>query len=76
MIVFNEYLQEDNYKRVCQRVEESFAQPPELNTKYTVDFKISIGTCNYPDEAASPDALIEKARKSAIDHPNPLKTNT
>ncbi|WP_230973301.1 GGDEF domain-containing protein [Sulfurimonas hydrogeniphila] len=67
IIVFNEYLQEENYRRVCQRVEESFAQAPELNTKYTIDFKVSIGTSVYPDGAVNPDALMEKARKAAID---------
>jgi len=67
IIVFNEYLVEENYKRVYQRVKESFVQTPKLNTKYSIDFKISIGTCNYPDEAGSADALIEKARKAAID---------
>lgn len=66
LIVFNEYLQEENYNKVLQRVKESFIEPPELNTKYNIDFKVAVGTCKYPDEAAEPDQMIEKARKAAI----------
>lgn len=66
MIVFNEYLQEENYNIVLKRVEESFVESPELDTKYDIDYKISIGTCKYPDEAMDVDSLIEKARNGAI----------
>ncbi|ADN08784.1 GGDEF domain-containing protein [Sulfurimonas autotrophica] len=67
VVVFNEYLEERNYNIVLKRVEESFAESPELDTKYNIDFKISIGTCKYPEEANDVDSLIEKARNEAID---------
>ncbi len=67
VIVFNEYLEEENYNILLKRVEESFTKPPELNTKYNIDFKISIGTCKYPNEANDADLLIEKARNKAIE---------
>jgi len=66
LIVFNEYLQEENYHKVLQRVKESFRQPPKLNTRYNIDFKVSIGTSKYPDEANDVKSLIEKARHAAI----------
>jgi len=66
VIVFNEYLEEENYNIVRKRVEEAFEEQPELNTKYNIEYKIAIGTCKYPDEASSADTLIEKARKGAI----------
>ena len=66
IVVFNEYLEEENYSIVLKRVEESFTEAPELNTKYNIDFKISIGICKYPDEASDGESLIEKARNEAI----------
>ena len=66
LIVFNEYLQEENYNKVMQRVKESFVEPPKLNTKYNIDFHVAVGTCKYPDEATEADQMIEKARKAAI----------
>lgn len=66
IVVFNEYLQEENYNIVMERVQEAFAELPELDTKYNIEYKISIGTCKYPDEAMDADSLIEKARNSAI----------
>jgi len=66
VVVFNEYLEKENYNIVLKRLEESFAEPPELDTKYNIDFKISIGTCKYPDEANDVESLIKKARNEAI----------
>ncbi|WP_457749627.1 GGDEF domain-containing protein [Sulfurimonas sp.] len=67
VIVFNEYLEDENYNIVLKRIEESLNEPPQLNTKYNIDFKISIGTAKYPDEANDAVSLIEKARNEAID---------
>ncbi len=66
VVVFNEYLEDENYNIVLKRIEESFSEPPQLNTKYNIDFKISIGIGKYPDEASDVDSLIEKARNEAI----------
>ena len=67
LIVFNEYLEEDNYNIVLERIEKVFKKLPELNTKYEIKYKIAIGTCKYPDEANSVATLMEKARKKALD---------
>lgn len=67
VIVFNEYLEEENYKIVLNRIEESFTEPPELNTKYNIEFKISLGVATYPTDGTDAELLIEKARSAAID---------
>ena len=67
VVVFNEYLEDENYNILLKRIEECFNEPPQLNTKYNIEFKISIGTCKYPDEATDAVSLLEKARNAAID---------
>jgi diguanylate cyclase (GGDEF)-like protein len=66
VVVFNEYLEEENYNIILKRIEESFTEPPELNTKYNIEYKIAIGTCKYPHEATDVESLINKARNEAI----------
>jgi len=67
VVVFNEYLENENYNILLKRVEEAFNESPKLDTKYNIEFQIAIGKSKFPDDAKEAAALIEKAKHQAID---------
>ena len=67
IVVFNEYLEDENYNILLKRVEEAFSEAPKLDTKYNIEFQIAIGKSKFPDDAKEAAALIERAKHEAID---------
>jgi len=66
VIVFNEYLDEENYDVILQRIKESFSNKPNLDTKYQIDFEIAYGHSKYPDDGTDAGLLIDTATKKAL----------
>ncbi|WP_304543030.1 GGDEF domain-containing protein [Sulfurimonas microaerophilic] len=58
IILFNEYLKEDNSHIVIERLQKEFLEDPvDIDASYD----ISIGLCKYPNDGTDSDTLIEKA---------------
>jgi len=66
IIVFNEYLQDNNVDIVLNRIEAAFKEKPHIDTKYNIEYKISLGTVKYPEDGISGDLLIERATQQAL----------
>ncbi|WP_373002339.1 GGDEF domain-containing protein [Sulfurimonas sp.] len=65
VIVFNEYLEEENSNIIFERINTLFNQKFE-DDKGSLDIKISIGISIYPDHAADSNALINDAIRKAL----------
>lgn len=59
IILFNEYLEGDNYKIVLQRLKNGFED--KIHSKLEIAFEPSIGMSIYPEDGTDGDILIEKA---------------
>jgi len=66
VILFNEYLSEENYEIVIKRIEEAFGEKPHLHTKYEIEYEISIGKAIYPRDAKNSEKLLEVAMTNAL----------
>ena len=61
IIVFNEYLSEENYDIIVKRINEAFVEAPHINTKYHIEFNVKIGHTKYPNDGTDPVLLIDRA---------------
>jgi len=66
VIVFNEYLQEENYGIIIDRITKAFKEAPHMNTKYHIVYNISIGHTKYPDNGTDATLLIDRAIHNAL----------
>ena len=66
VIIFNEYLDEDNYDIIIDRIKKAFEEKPHLDTKYNINFEISIGHSKYPDDGTDGNILIDRATQAAL----------
>lgn len=66
VILFNEYLLEENYNILFERLQNSFAEKFTLNSTTTFDFDISIGTAISSDVKTTSAALINEATRQAL----------
>ncbi|MFT7859352.1 MAG: diguanylate cyclase [Sulfurimonas sp.] len=65
IILFNEYLEGDNYHIVLDRLKDSFKKSKELQHE-GIEFEISMGISTYPHDGKDSDSLIEKAISQAV----------
>ncbi|WP_294963446.1 diguanylate cyclase [Sulfurimonas sp.] len=65
VIVFNEYLEEENSNVIFQRIKSVFDEKFE-DDKGSVEIKIGIGKSIYPDDSIEPDGLINDAIRKAL----------
>lgn len=65
-ILFNEYLQEDNYDIVFNRIKEAFHDKYYIDEKKSFDYKIGFGYSRYPDDGTDSNTLITKAINNAL----------
>jgi len=65
-IVFNEYLEEENFHIILGRLKEAFIEPPTLDTKYSLVYEISVGISKFPDHGTDTNLLLDKATKEAL----------
>jgi diguanylate cyclase (GGDEF)-like protein len=65
-IVFNEYLEEENFHIVLERLENAFKEAPQIDTKYQLHYEVSIGVGKFPDHGTDTMLLLDKATKEAL----------
>lgn len=65
IIVFNEYLEEENLNVIFERINTLFSEKFE-DEKGTLDIKISIGKSIYPNDATESNDLINDAIRKAL----------
>ncbi|QOP45312.1 GGDEF domain-containing protein [Sulfurimonas paralvinellae] len=66
LIVFNEYLQEENYGIIANRIKKAFEDEPHINTKYHIEFNIALGNTKYPNDGTDAALLIDRAVHNAL----------
>ena len=66
VIVFNEYLDEENYNIIVERIKKVFEKAPNIKTKYELEFKIQIGHTKYPNDGTDAVLLIDRAIHNAL----------
>ena len=66
LILFNEYLEEDNYEIVFKRLKEAFKDRYQVDEKRTLEYVISIGHSQYPDNGTDGETLITEAVHQAL----------
>ena len=66
VIVFNEYLNEENYDIIVKRINAAFVEAPHINTKYHIEYKIEIGHTKYPNDGTDAALLIDRAIHNAL----------
>jgi len=66
LIIFNEYLDEDNYDIIIERIKQKFAKELNLDTKYQIEYKISFGHTKYPNDGTDTKLLIDRATQNAL----------
>ena len=66
VILYNEYLEEDNSQIIFDRITNAFKESFEFNAKNILRFKISIGKAVYPTTATTSEALINAATREAL----------
>ena len=66
VILFNEYLEKENYNILVERLNNSFAEKLKINSSTFFDFKISIGTVTSSELYTTSEALINEATRQAL----------
>ena len=66
VIVFNEYLDEENYDIILNRIKTAFSEEPHIDTKYHIEYNIGIGHTNYPKDGTDAKLLIDRATHNAL----------
>jgi len=66
VIVFNEYLSEDNHQLILDRIETAFQEQFQVENQDAVTIEMAIGESKYPDDAKDAKALIDLAVKRAL----------
>lgn len=65
IIVFNEYLEEENSDIILKRINDAFKERFQ-HDKGTLEIKIAIGKSKYPDNAIQAEDLINEATRQAL----------
>ena len=65
-ILFNEYLKEDNYEIVFNRIKDSFKEEYRVDDKKTLHYIIGFGYSKYPDNGTDGETLINEAIHQAL----------
>ena len=66
VLLFNEYLEEDNYDIVFNRVKTIFKDKYQVDEKKTLEYEISIGSSVYPNDGTDAGTLITEAIHRAL----------
>lgn len=65
-ILFNEYLQEDNYEIVFNRIKDAFKEKYQIDKKKSLEYTIGFGYSRYPDNGTDSQTLINEAIRQAL----------
>ena len=66
VIVFNEYLEEENFAILVERIQKIFTQSILNEKDERQKVEISMGHCKYPQDATSISSLIDEATRKAL----------
>jgi len=66
VLLFNEYLEEDNYDIVFNRVKTIFKDKYQVDERKTLEYEISIGSSVYPNDGTDAGTLITEAIHRAL----------
>lgn len=66
VLLFNEYLQEDNYEIVFNRIKDAFKEKYQVDEKKFIEYEIGFGYSKYPDNGTDSDTLINEAIHQAL----------
>ena len=65
-LLFNEYLEEENYDIVSNRIKSIFKDSYRVDEKKTLKYEIGIGKSVYPNDGTDGDTLITEAIHGAL----------
>ena len=66
VILFNEYLESDNFHILLERLNNAFSSRVQLNSTTSFGYEISIGTVTSSGEYPTSDLLINEATRQAL----------
>jgi diguanylate cyclase (GGDEF)-like protein len=66
LILFNEYLDEEHYSLIIEKIRVAFKESSFNTQKEQYPFEISVGKSQYPDNASSISALITDATNNSL----------
>jgi diguanylate cyclase (GGDEF)-like protein len=66
VIVFNEYLEEENFHIILERIKEAFKAAPELDSRYQLHYEVRVGVSKFPDHGTDISLLLDQATKEAL----------
>ena len=65
-ILFNEYLEENNYDIIFKRLKNVFQDAYQIELNKSLTYEIGIGHSQYPDNGTDSEALINEAIRQAL----------
>jgi diguanylate cyclase (GGDEF)-like protein len=66
LLVFNEYLDEENLSIVLNRIKEALHKEPYSQEKYEIEYETGIGISKFPDHGTDSTLLLQRATKEAL----------
>jgi len=66
VILFNEYLEEDNFYILLERLYDAFLPKTKINSNTSFGYDISIGTVTFSENYPTSESLINKATREAL----------
>ena len=66
VILFNEYLEEDYYHILVERLNNAFSSKVQLNATMSFAYEVSIGTVSSSPKYPTSDSLINEATRQAL----------
>ena len=66
VLLFNEYLEEDNYDVIFNRIKTIFKDRYQVDERKTLEYEISIGKSVYPNDGTDAATLITEATNKAL----------
>lgn len=66
LVLFNEYLEEDNYEIVFKRIRDIFKDKYQVDEKKILEYEVRIGHSQYPDNGTDSATLITQATNQAL----------
>ena len=66
VILFNEYLESDNFHILLERLNNAFSSRVQINSNTSFGYEISIGTVTFSENYPTSDSLINEATRQAL----------
>lgn len=66
-VLFNEYLEEDNYEVIFKRLRNTFKDEFRVKADKSLKYQVSVGYSQYPDNGTDGDTLLTEAIHKALE---------